>query len=123
MSKLICIKLTTGEDLIARVTPEESVMITETIASNHFEGNGPWSIPSGEVTLEGVFVLSIQQVAKDQVGMALIPWLLGDHAAKVKIDLIRHAVSVYPPQAQVEDGYIAQTSKIAVVKSMPGLKM
>ena len=105
MLQIICIKLTSGEDLIARI---KSMPLT---AADPF-ATAPYSIPQGEVVLEQVRVISLQPVSRTEMGISLIPYLLADYDAPVRIDLVRHAVAVYKASTSLENSYLQQTSPL-----------
>ena len=119
--KVLCLKLTTGEDLICKIS---SNILTEGQLFN----TKPYSVPKGQVTLEDVLVLSVQQVSPTQTGMMLIPWQLGDYEAPVTADLSSFVIAIYAPTVQVEEAYLKQTSKLALPShsgkiAVPGIKM
>lgn len=105
MSEVICLKLTTGEDIIARV--QEGQMVSDS---------------PKEYLLEDVHVISLQQVGPGQVGMSLIPYLLGDHTAKIAINGA-HVITAYPPAGQIRDGYLEKTSTIKIARAVPDTKI
>lgn len=111
MAKVVCLKLTTGEDLIAKITLDPNLQ-----NEDPFSGS-VWSLPKGESVLEDIRVMTVQPVSPGQMGMALIPWALGDHEAKLKVDLTKHAAGIYPARKEIEDSYIQQTSSLTIPKS------
>lgn len=112
---IICLKLTTGEDLIARCADTvDPVWLMET-GLHHREQEQIFE-------LEDVHVINLQQVAPNQVGLTLIPYLLGDQKAKVKINAI-HVITTYKPNSDIENGFITKTSNIQIAKSVPHTKI
>lgn len=96
--KIICVKLTTGEDIIGRL---ESTTLTEDVGSL-----------SGTVTLSQTRVISLQEVPGGRMAMALLPYLMGNHDSQVTLDLDKHAICTYSAIDPIEQSYIQQTSPI-----------
>ena len=107
MSKIIGIKLTTGEDLIAKV---EFSQHAANLSVDDTEALDSFKIPRNNVTLSDVRVISLQPVGQGQMGLALIPWLIGDHEATIDVDLSKHAVGIYKVRDEISDSYSRETS-------------
>jgi len=117
--KVICIRLTSGEEVIAKL--EEKLM-----GGDQFTSPGPWS-PQGEVTINTVRGVTFQPVGQNQMGIAFVPWTIGNIDGSQIINLGVSAVSIYEPTADLERGYLEQTSGIQLSGTSglakPGLKM
>lgn len=105
--KVICIKMNSGEDLIARMT-------TETLMGADPFGVEPWAMPAGEVVLENIRVVSLQPISRTEMGVSLIPYLLADVDAPFKVTLEKVAVGIYKPGSDLERSYMAQTSPLDI---------
>jgi hypothetical protein len=114
--KVICIKMNSGEDLIARL-----------VAYNLTEADPlavePWSLPQGEVTLESIRAISLQPISRSEMGVSLIPYLLADADAPFKVDLARVAVGIYKGGYDLEESYLRQTSPLQVAPSAPKIQL
>lgn len=116
--KVICIKFTSAEEIICRVV--ESGLIP---ADSSFEGEGPW-LPKGTVKVEKIRTITFQPVGQNQIGIAFVPWSIGSTDGEVIIDLEQHAVAVYKPDTEIENGYLQQTSKLDLSgSSRPNIKL
>lgn len=118
--KVVCIKFTSGEEIIGRVVEGPVHLMDHSKAQ--FEGKGPWN-PTGTVTLEQVRGITAQQMGKNEMAIAFFPWSLGNTDGKFTINLDNCAVAVYSPEKNLEDGYLEQTSKIQIARGSPGIKM
>lgn len=108
---LICIKMKTGEDVIARVKETYNSDITPLSET-------PPRMPKGDVVLENPCVISLQEVPGGRMALALLPYLMGDHEADFAVDLHHAAVGVYKARAEIEDSYIKQTSKLDLTSTL-----
>lgn len=119
--KVICIRFTSGEEIIAKL--EDTQVLTGT--PSQFESAGPWE-PVGKITIGTVRGITFQPVGPNQVGIAFVPWSVGNVDVKVTIQLENCAVAVYEPSSDLERGYLEQTSGIALggnSTSRPGIKL
>lgn len=105
---IICLKLTTGEDLIAKIENNVELLNEELRVSNKSSG----------YLLSDVHIINLVQVAPNQVGMNLIPYFIGNPESKVTIDS-NHVIATYKPNDDIKDGFVQKTSPIEIVKSMP----
>jgi len=109
---IVCIKLTTGEDIIGRVVNQ---MMTEK------------ELPvGGKVTLSQVRVISLQEIPTPQgprMAMALLPFLMGNHDADITIDLDSRSICTYTAVEPIETSYIQQTSPIDTTTAKPKIAM
>ena len=95
MSDIRIFKLVTGEEVIAKALSSPSEP-------------GSW-------TLKNPRVLVAQPTGNGQMGIAMIPWIVAapDHSVKIREkDIVGDPISNLPKQ--VEDGYLSQTSGIAL---------
>lgn len=94
MSNIKHLKLVSGEEIIGK----ERVQI---------------GVPDAYF-LESIRVLAMQPMGNGQMGVALIPWMVGDPDGEVKIEKI-HVIGdpVKSPPKNIEDAYLQQTSGIA----------
>jgi hypothetical protein len=113
--KVVCVRLTSGEEIIGRIVEEKTIL---TDVTSQFYDNGPWK-PTGYVTLEQVRGITAQQIGKNEMGIAFFPWSLGNTDGVFPINLDACAAAVYPPEHNIEVGYLQQTSKI----QLAGIKM
>lgn len=100
----ICLKLVNGEELIAK-TP----MIIEPEKKRTYE-------------VSTVRSIIVQPVGNNQMAIGFVPWMAGNTDAIVTIhgaDII----ATYVPEANIERGYLEQTSGIDLSSSRPGIKM
>ena len=114
--KVICIRLTSGEEVIGKLVEG---FLSET---NNFDGAGPWE-PSGNVVLGTVRGVTFQPMGKNQVGIAFIPFAIGNTDADLLFKLDNCAVAVYPPSADLEKGYLEQTTGISLAAARPGIQL
>lgn len=114
--KVICIKMNSGEDLIARLT-------TETLTGNDPFATEPWAMPQGEVVLESIRVISLQPISRTEMGVTLVPYLLADADAPFKMDLSKVAVGIYKGGADLEESYLRQTSPLQVAPAAPKIQL
>lgn len=114
MSTLVCIRFTSGEEAIGKLSDGN-------IDSQFNSPSKNW-VPKGTVTLNTVSGVTFQQVGKHQIAIAFVPFTI---ASSDKVDLTFNldtcAITVYPPSEAVEKEYLSQTSGIAL--ATPGLKM
>lgn len=114
--KIICARLVTGEEIIGKLVTPTSQLIGGSPQVEPFQGD-TWEIPqdsTGNVVLEDVRIVAIQEVPGRGVGISFIPYTLANPEAKVWIDLRKHAMSVFPPERNLERAYIGENSKIAL---------
>lgn len=121
--KVICIKLTSGEEIIGRVCESTSMLLgSGSVVVDRFGGHGPWKA-EGSVTIESVRGITAQQMGKNEMAIAFFPWSLANQDCPFIINLETMAVSIYPAEDAVETGYLEQTSKIQIARGTPGIKM
>src|ERR1035437_2691892 len=111
--QIICARLITGEEIIGKVITSPNLLISSNAGTDPFSGDA-WDIPPGIVILEDVRIVAIQEVPGRGVGISFIPYSLANPEAKVKIDLGKYAMSVYPPEQNLERAYIGEHSQIAL---------
>lgn len=109
--KVICARLTTGEEVIAKVTTSPNLLTSANAGTDPFSGD-VWDIPAGVVMLEDARIVAMQQVPGRGVGISFIPFALANPTSKIKIDLSKHAMAVYPPEQNLERAYIGENSQI-----------
>lgn len=109
--KVICARLTTGEEVIAKVVTSPNLLTSANAGTDPFSGE-VWDIPAGVVMLEDARIVAMQQVPGRGVGISFIPFALANPTGKIKIDLNKHAMSVYPPEQNLERAYIGENSQI-----------
>lgn|ERR1035437_7809842 len=119
--KVVCIRLNSGEEIIGRVV-EPSFLLGNAPVDTSFTGVGPWD-PIGLVTIEMVRGITAQPVGKDQMQIAFFPWSLGNSDGKFTINLDQSAVTIYPAESNLEQGYLQQTSKIQIASAGALTKM
>lgn len=108
---VICARLATGEEIIAKVITSPNILTSGNNSVDPFSGD-VWDIPAGNVILEDVRIVSIQEVPGRGMGISFIPYSLANPEAKVKLNLEKHAMSVYPAEPNLERAYIGENSKI-----------
>lgn len=103
MSTIRHLKLVSGEEIIGK---EVDSIITD------------------KIRLESVRVLVMQPVGQGQMGVALIPWLVGDPDGKVDVPTI-HVVGdpVNAPPKSIEDAYLQQTSGLTFAANSPSIQV
>jgi hypothetical protein len=111
--KIICARLTTGEEIIGKIVTSPYLLTGANNGVDPFSGDA-WDIPPGIVILEDVRIVAIQQVPGRGVGISFIPYSLANPEAKVKISLEKYAMSVYPPETNLERAYVGENSQIAL---------
>lgn len=111
--QIICARLITGEEIIGKVITSPNLLISSNAGTDPFSGD-VWDIPPGIVILEDVRIVAIQEVPGRGVGISFVPYSLANPAAKVKIDLNKHAMSVYPAEQNLERAYVGEHSQIAL---------
>ena len=93
MSNIRLFKLVTGEEMIAKVVKED---------------NNRWNVESPRV-------LVAQPTGNGQMGIAMIPWIVGAPDCTTTLsekDIVGTPISNL--SKQLEDGYLSQTSGIAL---------
>lgn len=108
---VICARLATGEEIIAKVITSPNILTSGNNSVDPFSGD-VWDIPPGNIILEDVRIVSIQEVPGRGMGISFIPYSLANPEAKVKLNLEKHAMSVYPAEPNLERAYIGENSKI-----------
>jgi hypothetical protein len=108
--KIICARLATGEEIIGKVVTSPSLLTSANAGTDPFSGD-VWDIPATPVILEDARIVAIQQVPGRGVGISFIPYALANPTGKIKIDLGKHAMSVYPPEENLERAYIGEHSQ------------
>ena len=117
--KVICIKLSSGEELIAKYKVPVS-MLTETYESALFpDGQDIFDIPKKDFDCEDVRIVSLQQVGNNQIGIVFIPWAVGNPDGMLRINH-EHVSAVYTATGELEKGYLSQTSEIALPGTSSG---
>jgi len=102
MNEIKLFKMNTGEEIIAKVVKQDGDMLT----------------------LASPRVLMAQQVQSGQVGIAMIPWLMGAPDMDIQIsveDVVGIPVGDLPKQ--LSDGYLQQTTGIALAGASGGIKV
>ena len=110
---VICARLATGEEIIAKVVTSSNLLTSANAGTDPFSGD-VWDIPSGSTILEDVRIVAIQEVPGRGMGISFIPYSLANPEAKVRLDLSKFAMSVYPPEQNLERAYIGENSKIQI---------
>lgn len=108
---IICIKMKTGEDIIARVEAQMLTGVVDPLSEV------PPRMPTGEVTLKDPRVISLQEIPDPQgrgarMALALLPYLMGDHEGSMIVNLHDTAVGVYKARSEIEKSYMQQTSSL-----------
>jgi hypothetical protein len=107
---ILCIKMKTGEDVIARVDAPTTFGAESSTAKMLDET--PPRMCDGDVTIDEPRVITLQEVPGGRMALALVPYLMGDHETKMIVNLKDAAVGIYKARKEIEDSYLAQTSKI-----------
>jgi hypothetical protein len=115
--KVVCIHLNSGEEIIARLEDDSKMLVGR---GDQYEGPGPWA-PTGKITIGTIRGITFQPVGKNQIGIAFVPWLAGNTDGQIMLNLDSSAQAIYPPTADIENGYLQQTSGIEIAR--PGMKM
>jgi hypothetical protein len=110
---VICARLATGEEIIAKVVTSSNLLTSANAGTDPFSGE-VWDIPAGPTILEDVRIVAIQEVPGRGMGISFIPYSLANPEAKVRLDLNKFAMSVYPPEPNLERAYIGENSKIQI---------
>lgn len=126
MSKpIICIKLITGEELIAKITdPAEVLLGTHKPAEEAFKDDGKtttWHV-QGSYVLEDILSIAVQPTNSGAMALALIPWMMGNHEAPMLLNFDRHVMCVFAPRKEVTNAYLTQTSGISLATTSPAVK-
>ena len=116
MSKIICIRMTSGEEVIGNLV--ESLTLTDN--ASQFDGAGPFD-PVGSVTLNTIRAINFQPLNRDEFEIIFTPYALGNSEADLTFKLDNCAAAVYPANEEIAKGYIQQTAPIPA--SRPGIKM
>ena len=119
--KIICARLVTGEEVIGKLAGPSALFGSK---AGPFEGD-VWYIPEDDsaiVILEDARIVAIQQVPGRGVGISFIPYTLANPTAKIPLDLRKHAMSVYPPESNLERAYIGENSGIALATTETAAK-
>lgn len=70
-------------------------------------------------TLEAPMIIQLSQVAPGQVGVMLMPWIVGNQKTNVTLKTSTMAISEPIPAAkELEDQYLQQTSGIQLTKGL-----
>lgn len=93
MSTVFGLKLITGEEIIAKAVYNDS--------------EGYWK-------LDRPRIIGIQQNSQGEVGMGLMPMVLGNPDTEVDI-AAEHVLCVYTPVSNVEKTYLSQVSRIQLM--------
>lgn len=95
--EVIAIKLTNGEELIARCVN----------AVEYSSGH------TATLTIEMPRVIGLQETAQG-MGLGFMPYTLANPDATMTITNA-HFIAVYPPKPEIEKAYLSQTSKIKLM--------
>ena len=113
MTKVVCIRFNSGEEVIGRY--QDNFLNTNLLDGKHWE-------PKGMITLSQVLGITVQPIGPKQLAIGLVPFAIGaGEDAELVFNLDSSAIAVYPASASLEKDYLAQTSKIAL--ATPGLKI
>ena len=115
--KVICIRFTSGEEVIGKLV--EGRHLSD---AHSYQGTGPWE-PTGNVVLSTVRGVTFQPMGKNQVGIAFIPFAIGNTDVDLMFKLDNCAVAVYPPSSDLEKGYLEQTTGISLAAARPGIQL
>jgi hypothetical protein len=108
MTKVICIKFTSGEEVIARVSRQSLS-----------ESDGG----AAGLTIEKVRTLALQPVGNGNFSIAYMPWVVGDVDGTFDIRPTS-IITTYPPDSSIEKDYLEQTTGIAMSSSShPSIQM
>lgn len=110
---VVVIKLSSGEEIIARTVSQNSLLVEKNDAPSEYDQAGPWALPTKDLTLEDIRIITIQQVAPGQVGIGFVPWAVGNPDGKITIRA-NTVAAIYPARKELEDGYLGQTSGLAI---------
>jgi hypothetical protein len=92
MEQIFCIKLASGEELIAKIV--ETVEQTDALQA------------------KDVYAITLQRNGTE-VAVGIIPWLVGNPAATVNISYA-HIVTCYEPVKALQDRYLTEVSGIVI---------
>ena len=113
--KIICARLNTGEEIIAKFVGVVNSMLTEENIEGTFRDGKQWTLPEESIILEDVRIIALQQVPGNRgVGISFIPLTIANPLAKITINLSKCAMTVYPPQADLERAYIGENSGLTL---------
>lgn len=116
MSKIICVRMTSGEEIIGTVVPNQVL----TGSSWEFDGDGPFE-PTGSIKLSNIRAINFQPLNRDEFEIIFTPYALGNSEAELSFILDNCAAAVYPANEEISKGYVLQTAPVAA--SRPGIKM
>jgi hypothetical protein len=131
--EVIGIKLSSGEEIIGKITTVSTSNLTAQILFEQQSGTQKTSeifnpatgnkLPE-TVSIYDVRLVYMQQVSATQMGMGLSPWIYGNQEGEFQINLKQHALTVYRPSKDVESAYMEHTSPITLAKagSIPNLR-
>ena len=95
--KVIGIKLTNGEELIARCSDHVDPTVIDTA-----------------LTIDMPRTIGLQETKTGGFGLAFMPYVLGNPDAEIVLQACAIA-TIYVPKADIEKGYLSQTSKIQLM--------
>jgi hypothetical protein len=112
--KVFCAKLTTGEEIIAKLV--KVITATETVDT--------WDTDDlsscAKVVIEDVRQIVLQPMPGGKVSVEFMPWAIGGTAdTTYQVNLEKHALSTYEARRQLHDAYVGETSRIQVVQGLP----
>lgn len=127
--KVICIKLSSGEEVIARLVsngPQTLMGTSLQVRQSPFEGPEPWQVGE-DLIVEKVRVIGVHQVSPTQMGVGLTPWAIGNTDGTFRITA-SHVTAVYTAITALEESYLQETSEIALgtkasILSAPNTRM
>ena len=94
MEQVYCIKLAGDDELIAKLIEDPEV--------------------NDALVVKDVFSIGLQQIGPNEVGVGMMPWLVGNHSATVNI-AFAHIVTTYAPNDQLEKAYRQKTTSIQLI--------
>ena len=111
---VICIKLSSGEELIARVAQQSTTLYGSSIQTPQpYVPGQTWPLPEQDLVVESAMILGVHQVAQNQAGITFSPWAIGNQDGAICINR-QHVTAIYQPVKELEEGFISQTTGIAM---------
>ena len=120
--KIVCLKLSSGEELIARIVEGPQMLFGSSVAApDPFAGDGPYTVPVQDILIEKANILGVHQVSPGQVGVGFSPWAIGDQDGKFLLNR-DHVTAIYSPVKELEDAFLQQVTGIQLAKHTPTFK-
>lgn len=114
MTTVVCLKLTSGEELIAKLADDQSISPDGTEVLTVSKMFPEDKKASNLVRISEPLVVGMQPVGKNQIGVGFMPWAIGNTGTNVVFSIRMEALVCVPYIASLdlERGYLQQVSGI-----------